>query len=69
MSSSDSNARADLWAEHYRAASERRRARGWHRREPKGDGQTARYERRWRRYAALAVALVALTIVGLLIPR
>ena len=67
MSSSDSNARTDLWARHYRAASERRRARGWHRRtEARPRRQLAK---RAKVYVAAAIAFVALTIVALVWPR
>jgi hypothetical protein len=67
MTSSDSG---DLWQRHYRAASKRRRARGWHRREeanPRhGTGPTTR---RIRFYVAAAVIFVALTAVALVLPR
>jgi hypothetical protein len=65
--SSESNTRRDLWAQHYREASERRRARGWHRRD--GHLSDAHGSRRVRVYVAVAVAFVALTIVALVIPR
>jgi hypothetical protein len=69
-SSSDSNARQDPWAQHYRAASERRRARGWHRRDDaRPRSRRGRLSRRARLYAAGAVIFVALTAVALLLPR
>jgi hypothetical protein len=71
MSSSDSNAREDPWLRHYRAASERRRARGWHRRgeaRPRGE-KRPRATRRARLYLGAAVVFVALTALALLLPR
>jgi hypothetical protein len=67
MTSSDSG---DLWARHYRAASKRRRARGWHRRdETKPRRETRPTSRRIRFYVAAAVIFVALTAVALVLPR
>jgi hypothetical protein len=66
--SSDSNAREDPWARHYRAASERRRARGWRRR----DEARPRVEKTARRtwfYVGAAVFVVALVAAALLAPR
>jgi hypothetical protein len=54
-----------LWARHYRKATERRRARGWHRRV---DGARERFDRK-KVYVIAAAIFVALTIVALLIPR
>jgi len=70
MSSSDSNARDELWARHYSAASERRRARGWHRRDemkPRHRGEPP--SRRLRFYVAAGVVFVALTAIALVLPR
>ena len=67
-SSSDSNVRKDLWAQHYRLASERRRARGWHRRDeaqPRG----RRGSRRFLIYTIATVLFVALVMVALALPR
>jgi hypothetical protein len=67
VSSSDPDAREDAWARHYRVASERRRARGWHRREearPHG----RRIARRWL-YAGAVVAFIALSALALVLPR
>jgi hypothetical protein len=71
VSSSDSNAREDLWARHYRAASERRRARGWHRRDEARPrvGRGARASRRARLYVGVAILFVVLTAVALVMPR
>ena len=68
MSSSDSNASNDPWARHYRVASERRRARGWHRRD-QARARGSRESRRARLYVAAAIAFVALTAAALLLPR
>lgn len=68
MSSSDSNAREDPWARHYRVASERRRARGWHRRdEARPRGQ--RISRGARIGIVAAVLFVALTVIAVVLPR
>ncbi|HVU52138.1 MAG TPA: hypothetical protein VHL80_15675 [Polyangia bacterium] len=68
MSSSDSNVRDDAWARHYRRASERRRARGWHRRDA-ARPRARRGSRRFWVYATAAAIFVALTVVALVVPR
>jgi hypothetical protein len=68
MSSSDSNTRDDLWEQHYRRASERRRARGWHRRE-NTHSRGKRAARRGWLYAGAVFLFVALTAVALVLPR
>jgi hypothetical protein len=75
MSSSDSNpVQDDAWARHYRVAAERRRARGWHRREDEGgprsaSARSAKSEGRVRTYVIAAVIFAALTLIALVIPR
>jgi hypothetical protein len=67
-SSSDSNTRQGLWERHYREASERRRARGWHRRH-----ETTRAPRHGSLRLKVTVAAVALFLtlaaLVLLLPR
>jgi hypothetical protein len=65
-SSSDSNARQDPWTQHYRAASERRRARGWHRRD---DGKKRHATKHVRLYVAAGIVFVALAAMALVLPR
>ena len=67
MTSSESG---DLWARHYQAASKRRRARGWHRRDEAKPRHGARpTSRRIRFYVAAAVIFLALAAVALIVPR
>jgi hypothetical protein len=66
VSSSEFNTRHDAWTEHYRAASERRRARGWHRRD---DAKKRDAPRRLWLYVATAILFVALAAVALMLPR
>jgi type VI protein secretion system component VasF len=66
VSSSDSNAREDLWARHYQAAAQRRRARGWHRWR---ESRTRHTPTRLKVYLVAASIFVALTVVALLLPR
>jgi hypothetical protein len=67
MSSSDSNTRDDPWERHYRAASERRRARGWRRRDVVSS-ETAP-QSRLKIYISVAALFVVLVIMALLWPR
>jgi hypothetical protein len=66
--SSEANLKRDPWAEHYRAASARRRARGWHRRDEVRP-RHRRAARRARFYVLATLAFVAATAVALLLPR
>ena len=68
MSSSDSNARDVLWEHHYRAASRRRRARGWHRHD-EASRTRGRKNLRLKIYIGAATLFVLLTIVALLLPH
>jgi hypothetical protein len=70
MSSSEFKPLGDLWARHYRAASKRRRARGWHRRdEAKPRHRNRAASRKVRFYVAAAVVFVAFTAIALILPR
>jgi len=69
VASSDSNAREALWAQHYRAASARRRARGWHRHDESRPRSRVRLPGRVKLYLAAALAFVALTVLALALPR
>lgn len=71
MSSSDSNTPSELWARHYAAATQRRRARGVHRRDPARDGadEQVRRDRRVKIYLAIGALFVAITLLAVLLPR
>jgi hypothetical protein len=66
-SSSDRNVIQTKWADHYAEASQRRRERGWHRRErdPNADRERARM-RAWMIAAAVFLAAV---VVALVLPK
>jgi hypothetical protein len=66
VSSSDSNVPEDAWARHYRLASERRRARGWHRRD-EARPRTRRAPARLWLYAGVGAIFVALTVAALVL--
>ncbi|HVZ73718.1 MAG TPA: hypothetical protein VHJ20_15165 [Polyangia bacterium] len=65
-SSNDRNPIDTRWADHYAEASKRRRERGWHRREK---ARSPRREPRLRNYVILGVALFALTVLAVVLPK
>jgi hypothetical protein len=62
---SDLPSPVDLWAQHYREAAARRRARGWHRR---SDEPRPRV-RRSHIYVAGAALFLAVAVMSLFIPH
>ena len=66
MSSSDQNTVDTRWASHYAEASQRRRDRGWHRREHGPGGR----EQLRRRVALIAAAIFIVAVaVALALPK
>jgi hypothetical protein len=67
--SSDSLSPDELWKRHYQAATQRRRARGLHRRDAGHDSEQGRRTRRLKIYVAAGALFVAATLIAMFIPR